>query len=353
LPDIKELGNDYFNTTKIACDALNQNSANARYNKKNNVKVVINAHGWVMPCNFFNHNLHDARFRDRSVLPSSNDLSFLPNGKNQIRDLFDRHNASDELNINNKTLDEIFKNSFWDEILDSFNKPLGKGRLFECAMTCGDKLSKVWDQTMKKTFLVTGGNKGFGLEVINHYNGTSVSRTENRNNDIIADITSTVDIERIANESLKYDVFVNSAFDGPPGNPWANFAQVNLLIRVYETWKEHNKTGHIINIGSVGEKRIVAPDPDFERYRISKAALSHASKQCTMAFKDNLVPFKTSLLTPDRMDTPMVRDRPSWTGNGLDCNDLIKTIDYIMHTNPNTCVEEVTLWVNYNFASSN
>lgn len=201
----------------------------------------------------------------------------------------------------------------------------------------------------QQTFLVTGGNKGLGLELINHYGGTSISRTQLRDNDIIADITNTSDIERIANESLKYDVFVNSAFDGPPGNPWANFAQVNLLIKVYEVWENANKNGHIINIGSVGEKHIIAPQPDFERYRIAKSALSHASKQCTMSFKNNIVPFKTSLITPDRIDTPLVRSRDSWTGNGIACNDMIKTIDYIIDVNANTCIEEVTLWVNHNY----
>jgi hypothetical protein len=349
LPKLKQETDmsEYFNNTHIQCDALNEHNANNDYNKKDEVKVLINADGWVMPCNFFNHNLYDARFHDRHILPNSNDLSFLPTGKNQIQDLFDRHNAKTDLNINNTSLYDIFQSNFWDEITDGFNKTIPNGRIFECAMTCGKELHKVWDQvpSANPSFLITGGNRGLGLEIKNHFNGTSIARSED--NDIIADITNNSDLERIASESLKYDVFVNCAFDGPPGEGWANFAQVNLLIKIYEKWKESNKEGYIINIGSIGEKVIVAPEPSFERYRIAKSALTHASKQCTNAFKNDLVKFRTSLLSIDRLDTPITRSRESWTGNGLDCDDVIKSIEYILSINSNTCIEEIVSWVNY------
>lgn len=351
LPNLKQETNisEYFNNTHIYCDALNEHNANNDYNKKGEAKVLINADGWVMPCNFFNHNLYDARFHDRNILPSSNDLSFLPNGKNQIQDLFERHNAKIDLNINHTSLYNIFQNNFWNEITNGFNKDISNGRIFECAMTCGEKLHKVWDQipSTKPSFLITGGNRGLGLEIKNHFNGTSIARSED--NDIIADITNKNDLEHIATESLKYDVFVNCAFDGPPGEEWANFAQVNLLIKIYEKWKENNKEGYIVNIGSIGEKDIVAPEPSFERYRIAKSALAHASKQCTNAFKNNYVRFKTSLLSIDRLDTPITRSRDTWTGNGLDCKDVIKSIEFIISINNNTCIEEITTWVNYNY----
>ena len=74
--------------------------------------------------------------------------------------------------------------------------------------------------------------------------------------------------------------------------------QVNLLQAVHKRWKDIGKKGWIFNIGSIGEKQIVAPNPEFETYRVAKSALSHASKQCTKAFKDNIVNFKTTLITP-------------------------------------------------------
>jgi MoaA/NifB/PqqE/SkfB family radical SAM enzyme len=126
---------EYFNTTEIKCDSLLGN------------KVIISAEGLVMPCNFFTHNLYDARFRDGS-LPGANSLSFV-DGENQIESIVEYY-GKDNLNINSTSLEEIFSNGFWQHIVDSWNKSLSEGRIFECAMTCGSKLSKVWDQ---------GGNK--------------------------------------------------------------------------------------------------------------------------------------------------------------------------------------------------
>lgn len=132
LPELKKHYTDvkeYFATTPIHCDALTGN------------KVAINAEGVVLPCNFFNHNLYDARFRDNS-LPGANSLSMV-DGKNQVREFLERYGL-DNLNIHRKTLTEIFANEFWQDIVASFTN---NNRLFECAMTCGKKFTKVWDQS--------------------------------------------------------------------------------------------------------------------------------------------------------------------------------------------------------------
>lgn len=135
LPNLKqEYSNikDYFDTTEIKCDSLLGK------------KVVINAEGMVLPCNFFNHNLYDQRFYNRTALPGSNDLSFI-NGKNQVREFLEQFGLGN-LTIKNRSLSEIFSNTMWHELVKSWNKTLSQGRLFECAMTCGSKLTKVWDQ---------------------------------------------------------------------------------------------------------------------------------------------------------------------------------------------------------------
>jgi NAD(P)-dependent dehydrogenase (short-subunit alcohol dehydrogenase family) len=192
----------------------------------------------------------------------------------------------------------------------------------------------------KMKMLVTGGNRGLGLTLVNHFNAVSISRQQGY------DITKQA--KEIAEQSLEFDIFVNNAFDGPPHEPWANFAQTNLLYEIYQTWKANDKQGYIFNIGSVGEKSIVSPEPMFETYRTAKAALAHASKQCTAAFKNDLVKFKTTLITLDRLDTELSRSRPSWTGNGVDCKDVAEFIDYATMIKPNTCVEEIILYVNFN-----
>jgi MoaA/NifB/PqqE/SkfB family radical SAM enzyme len=131
LPDLKKQYpniKDYFDTTEIKCD-----SAQGK-------KVAINAQGVLLPCNFFNHNLYDARFHN-GALPGANPLSH--NGKkNQVRKFLEKHGL-DNLNINYHSLTEIFDNKFWTELEASWTN---QNRLFECAMTCGSKLQKVWDQ---------------------------------------------------------------------------------------------------------------------------------------------------------------------------------------------------------------
>jgi NAD(P)-dependent dehydrogenase (short-subunit alcohol dehydrogenase family) len=186
--------------------------------------------------------------------------------------------------------------------------------------------------------LVTGGNRGLGLDIVNELSADGISRQSG------FDITK--DIKAIALKSLDYDVFINNAFDGPPQEEWANFAQTNLLLEVYKQWAEQDKQGWIFNIGSVGEQIIVAPDPSWETYRVSKAALRHASQQCTRAFKDNKVKFKTTLISPDRIDTELTRSRATWTGNGVNTNDIIKFIQYATTVAPNTVIEDVVVWCN-------
>lgn len=131
LPDLKASpgGLDhYFQATPITCDALVGH------------KVAINAEGLVLPCNFFNHNLYDARFHDGS-LPGANSRH-MPHGRNQVRDFLERYGL-ENLDINSKSLTEIFDCGMWDDLVRSWSS---KDRLFECAMTCGEKFTKVWDQ---------------------------------------------------------------------------------------------------------------------------------------------------------------------------------------------------------------
>jgi len=326
-PDIKR----YFDTTTIKCDACVGN------------KVAITSEGLVLPCNFFEHNLYDARFHDRTVLPGSHDLHFV-DGKNQVKTFIEAHNK-DLLNINHVSLEKVFENTFWLNLTNSWNKSLDNGRIFECAFTCGQKLTKVWDQNKLVTstyrYYITGNNRGLGLDLARHFHGDGCSRSSGY------DITK--DIDRIVEESVHFDVFINNAFDGPPDTDWANYGQTNLLLAVYKRWKELKKTGWIFNIGSVGEKSIVAPNPGFETYRISKSALSHASKQCTQAFKTGLVNFRTTLITPDRLDTPLTQSRDNWTGNGISCNDIAKFIEWCIGNQSNTVIEEVTMYVNLDY----
>lgn len=189
-------------------------------------------------------------------------------------------------------------------------------------------------------YLVTGGNRGLGLEICQYFDGTSCSRATG------FDITQEADRARLAELSLQHDVFVNNAFDGPFQEPWADFAQVHLLWAVASLWQQHNKTGHIVNIGSTGACEVASPVPGFQTYRVAKSALRDHSQQWTEAFRLNQVRFRTSLIVPDRLDTDLSRGRPNWTGNGVAPADICRYIQLITQTQDNTCVGEIVLWCN-------
>ena len=119
---------DYLKQTPVHCDALLGN------------KVVITAEGLVLPCNFFEHNMYDARFYTHAK-PGANSASFLSNNKNQVKEFIDQYKK--ELDINKKSLESIFKSTFWSELVSRWTGP---NKIMECAMTCGEKFTKVWDQ---------------------------------------------------------------------------------------------------------------------------------------------------------------------------------------------------------------
>ena len=187
--------------------------------------------------------------------------------------------------------------------------------------------------------LVTGGNRGLGKHLVDVFGADSASRANGFNINL--------NTHELAVLSLEYDVFVNNAFDGPPQELWADFGQAQLYFAVYDAWRTAGKTGWIFNIGSVGEKHIVAPEPRFDTYRVAKAAMSHASRQGTQAFKQNLVKFQTTLITPDRLNTELSRSRPTWTDNGMALTDISNFIRYATAVSPNTVIEEATFYVNF------
>ena len=188
--------------------------------------------------------------------------------------------------------------------------------------------------------LITGGNRGLGKVICEHLQAESLSRSVNN-------IDITKDIDTIAKKSLEYDVFINNAFDGPPQEPWANFAQTNLLLKIFLEWKKYNKQGWIFNIGSIASDDVVSPNPEWETYRISKKALESASLQCSRAFRKNEVKFRTVLIKPDRLDTELSRSRSNWTGNGVDCKDIVKFIEYCVTLQSNTQIDQITISLNH------
>ena len=186
-------------------------------------------------------------------------------------------------------------------------------------------------------YMITGGNAGLGLTLCQRFGGDSYSRSNGY------DITE--DYKKLARLSLDYDVVINNAYDGVPGESWHGFGQVRLLHEVAMFWQKNNKSGYIINIGGVGSEDGSAPFDGWESYNANKRALKHMSLQWTQAFRNAQVKFRTSLLTIDRLDTPRGRTTPQWTGNGVDTGDVADMIRLCTAVQDNTCVGEIKAWV--------
>ena len=148
---------------------------------------------------------------------------------------------------------------------------------------------------------ITGHTRGLGLELFNYFkikNGFSRSNNYDISNP-----------NKIVNDALNYDVFINNAFD------WNNgFAQTELL----QTFYKHNYKGLIINIASSIET--VVRDK-VRPYDIYKRSLIDCSKQLYY------LGFKTSVISPGAIDTGLGKD---FSGSKLNTKSIVNCINLII-----------------------
>ena len=85
-------------------------------------------------------------------------------------------------------------------------------------------------------YAITGHTSGIGHAIYNRLSPSIIGFSRSTG----YDITKKSDRSRIISESQNCNVFINNATDG--------FGQVELLIELFESWKDSNKT--IINVGS-------------------------------------------------------------------------------------------------------
>lgn len=195
--------------------------------------------------------------------------------------------------------------------------------------------------------LVTGGTSGLGKHIAESgREALSLSRANGYN------IINAEDRKRIAEESLNVDVFINNAFDGPPHEEWADLGQVRLLGDVYALWEKEQKSGYIINIGSIASLFPIREYHPFHFFRVAKLALDEASFACTKAFLNDIVPFRTSLIRFGRLNTELARSRDNWTGNGHDLSHISESIFHLVSSPKNTCVYSLDLDVNLKFSEN-
>lgn len=137
---------------------------------------------------------------------------------------------------------------------------------------------------------ITGHTSGIGKEFYNFYlkkgyTVTGFSRSTG------FDITNQIDRYKIIELSKNADLFINNA------TAWNkdDFAQVELLFNLWESWKYQHK--HIVNIGSSLTMRWSKGDARTSMsYRTAKIALENACEfLCNQAAWPNVMLFSPSL----------------------------------------------------------
>lgn len=159
--------------------------------------------------------------------------------------------------------------------------------------------------------MITGGNAGLGLDIANHYNADSFSRSTGH------DINDSNVRKELAKMSLDYNVFVNNAYSG--------FSQTELLHEVYNQWKDNGHHGVIINIGSYSTYNLREL---WKPYAVRKSSLDLLSKQISKACVTGPLTFRNTLIRPGYLET---KKKPV-NVPGIDGYDIIKIIDFIYNT---------------------
>ena len=165
-------------------------------------------------------------------------------------------------------------------------------------------------------FLITGGNRGLGQELVARFHGDSISRADGY------DITKHA--REIAQKSLDYDVFVNNA--------QAGYAQTELLFEMAKRWSGTRKT--IINISTGLTQSPVSLFEGLEmmQYRIQKIALEEAVKQLRHA----KIGIRLVIVRPG-----VVKTQPNQT-DGVDPDVWAQEMFDVLSRN-NTWIDDVTI----------
>lgn len=182
-----------------------------------------------------------------------------------------------------------------------------------------------------KKFLIIGGSRGIGLNIVNHFKGTSVSRANGY------DIKAALGREKIAKLSLNYNVVVNHAYAG-------DLSQLLMLREICLLWKEQGKRGYIIHTGSMSSYRF--NDKKDEKWWLMAAAKKGSDEfvnyisQAAAWRKD--IKFRITNIIPGMLDTPKDRKKPHFKA-GITGKDYCQLIEYLLSTPENLIVSEVVL----------
>lgn len=138
------------------------------------------------------------------------------------------------------------------------------------------------------------GNPNYGLAKSINNTFTNITFASRANG---YDLSVKDNRKRLAEESLKYDIFINNS-------ALFNFLQVELLYDVYNHWLDKNHNAYIINIGSTVEHSVKGR---VWKYATEKKALQDAVTELAMlSVWDTSRTIRVSLLSFGSLNTPNV-----------------------------------------------
>lgn len=150
---------------------------------------------------------------------------------------------------------------------------------------------------MKKILLT--GNTGYGLAaaIKNILEEENIIDTVSRSNGY--DLTKEDIINTVALNSLNYDIFINNS-------ALYHFYQTWLFDTVWKTWKNSNKSGYIINIGSTTDRTTKGSE---WIYQIEKKSLREISNTRSLLSVWGETNIRVTYISFGSLNTPKVIDK--------------------------------------------
>jgi hypothetical protein len=125
-------------------------------------------------------------------------------------------------------------------------------------------------------YAITGHTRGIGAEIFRRLEPNIIGFSKSTG----YDITDKKQRDRIIEESLDRDIFINNAHDG--------YGQTELLIELYRKWYDKEKI--IINVGSIITEQTLPKDRlfllEYQSQKLSLKSMSYRlSGRCRIKYK--------------------------------------------------------------------
>lgn len=220
---------------------------------------------------------------------------------------------------------------------------------------------------MYRNILITGANRGIGLNLVNallkkEYNVIAVSKNDenlrhiqNHNLKIIkADLQNMDEVKKVFcilnEEGLTIDILVNNAGIGKfmsiedfEYDDWNSIINLNLNVpfcfikQVIPNMKKQNY-GRIINIGSDADSK---PEKNAAAYCASKYGLLGLTQCVRLEVRGFNIGVTT--ISPGRVDTYFNSKYPGCRPTSLKPSDVVKQIEFILSMEDRCNIEQIKL----------